>query len=183
MTTKICNICQIEFPIYGRSGKCRECRNRVLREQRLLRKDDVNKKNREQYIKHKARFRKTQRKYEQKRAALEHTDKIRHAKSLIFPAKTRAKRFNVPFDITYKDIPIPEYCPVLNIKLVKNTPRIKFNSATVDRINPKLGYIKGNVIVISCKANQIKNNGTPDDILKVGLFFKNLENKDISYES
>jgi hypothetical protein len=81
---------------------------------------------------------------------------------------------NVPFDITYKDIPIPEFCPVLGIKLVKNTPRVKFNSATIDRINPSLGYVKGNVIIISCKANQIKNNGTPDEILKVGFYFKNL---------
>lgn len=87
--------------------------------------------------------------------------------------RSRARRFKIPFSITYLDIPIPEFCPILNIKLFKNH-KISFNSATIDRIVPELGYIPGNVIVISCKANQIKNNGTPDEILKVGYFFKNL---------
>lgn len=176
MILKICNLCNKEPALSnfkGKSGKCRECRNFILRQQRLVVKDKINEKNREQYIKHKDRFRKTQKKYEQKKAILERTDKIRHAKYLIQAARARSRRLKLQFSITYLDIPIPECCPILGIKLYKNN-KISYNSATVDRIIPEKGYIKGNVMVISCKANQIKNNGTPDEILKVGVYFKNL---------
>lgn len=173
MTKRICNVCNIEFIIYSRSAKCRVCRNKILRQQRFAKRDEVNEKNKEQYYKHKERFRKTQKKYEQRKAILERTDKIRHAKYLIQAARARARKFKLSFSITYLDIPIPEFCPILNIRLFKNH-KTSFDSATVDRIIPELGYVPGNVIVISCKANQIKNNGTPEEILKVGYFFKDL---------
>lgn len=38
------------------------------------------------------------------------------------------------------------------------------NSPTIDRINPKLGYIKGNVWVISNKANRFKNDATLEEL-------------------
>lgn len=47
------------------------------------------------------------------------------------------------------------------------------NSPTVDRINNKLGYIKGNVKVISWRANRIKNNGNKEELEKVISYIEN----------
>jgi ribosomal protein L9 len=40
-------------------------------------------------------------------------------------------------------------------------------SASLDRLNPSLGYIEGNVVVISMKANAIKNAYGAQDIARV----------------
>ena len=47
-------------------------------------------------------------------------------------------------------------------------------SPSIDRINPSLGYIKGNVIIISMKANSIKNCYTSEDIRKVADWLENI---------
>ena len=41
------------------------------------------------------------------------------------------------------------------------------NSPSIDRLIPELGYIKGNVNVISLRANIIKNNATKDELIKI----------------
>jgi hypothetical protein len=72
-------------------------------------------------------------------------------------AKARAQKFDVPFDIIPTDIVIPEYCPVLGIKLFIHTgigPRK--NSPSLDRFIPALGYVKNNIAVISHRANTMK---------------------------
>ena len=83
-------------------------------------------------------------------------------------AKARARKAGVEFTITLDDIVIPDRCPWLGIPLAHGTGRgPKDNSPTLDRIIPELGYVKGNVIVISNRANRIKNNGTPEELALV----------------
>jgi hypothetical protein len=36
-------------------------------------------------------------------------------------------------------------------------------SPSLDKINPELGYVPGNVAIISYRANRIKNNGTAEE--------------------
>lgn len=89
--------------------------------------------------------------------------------------KYYAKKHDIPFDMTASDIPIPETCPVLDIPIFfreGNGPLD--NSPSIDRIRPELGYVKGNVIVISMKANRIKNDATVEELRKVHEWLKNI---------
>lgn len=74
------------------------------------------------------------------------------AKYLWRLAKRRAALQGVPFTITPEDVQIPSTCPVLGIPLVS----VLFGAGTqlagtpsVDRLDPTLGYVPGNVAVIS----------------------------------
>ena len=95
-------------------------------------------------------------------------------RALLMNTKNRAKTKNIPFNLTLEDIKIPEYCPVLGIKLSKGTGRPASNSPSIDKIIPSLGYTKGNIIIVSYRANMIKTDATYEEILNVGTFYKNL---------
>jgi len=86
---------------------------------------------------------------------------------LIKGAKYRAKKRNIPFDITAEDVIIPEICPVLGIPLKAGEKIVCNSSPTIDRIKPELGYVKGNIQVISYRANTLKSNATIEELLKV----------------
>lgn len=75
-------------------------------------------------------------------------------------AKRRARDANVPFDISFKDIQIPDVCPILQIKLSSED---RETTPSLDRIIPSLGYTKDNIQVISMRANRIKNDGTLEE--------------------
>lgn len=85
------------------------------------------------------------------------------------------KRKNLPFNLEASDIIIPDICPVLNIPIIFTDgfgPRD--NSPSIDRIRPKLGYVKGNIAVISFRANKIKTDATLEEIEKVANWLKNM---------
>jgi hypothetical protein len=44
---------------------------------------------------------------------------------------------------------------------------VKSNSPTVDRLVPELGYIEGNISVISHRANSIKRDASAEELEKV----------------
>jgi hypothetical protein len=90
-------------------------------------------------------------------------------------AKQRAKRAGLRFDLKISDIVIPEFCPVLGIRLVQNNKKSFADSPSLDRIFPERGYARGNVQVISHKANTIKNNSTIEDLEKVLNYSRNSE--------
>lgn len=80
-------------------------------------------------------------------------------------AKYRAKRDGLPFEITKEDIVIPEKCPYLGIQIVVGKGRASANSPSVDKIRPELGYVKGNIEVISNMANTMKQNASPKQLV------------------
>jgi ribosomal protein L40E len=92
-------------------------------------------------------------------------------------ARKRAKARNLPFDIDLSDIQIPEYCPALGIKLSLTNNKISCDSPTLDRINPDLGYTKGNVAVISKRANTVKSDATAEEIKKVWDWVRSKKDK------
>jgi len=75
----------------------------------------------------------------------------------------------LPFNLTIEDVAIPKYCPVLGIELRVNHDggQANDNSPSLDRVNPELGYVKGNVNIISKRANTIKSFGTIEEHKKV----------------
>ena len=77
---------------------------------------------------------------------------------MVARAKVRAKAQGIPFDIDVTDINIPDVCPVLGIKLKIHTGKSGAfkDSPSLDKIIPELGYVKGNVQVMSQLANQMR---------------------------
>lgn len=73
-------------------------------------------------------------------------------------AKARAKRNNIEFDITLEDVLVPTHCPITGIKLEAGHVGGKMKSYSLDRIDNAKGYIKGNVALISHRANSCKSD-------------------------
>lgn len=92
-------------------------------------------------------------------------------KYLIMCAKRRAKKKGIEFNLEPTDIQIPEYCPLLNIKIDDWSEDSGYRS-TLDRINNSLGYVKGNVMVVSSRANRLKNDAT---IAELELLIANMK--------
>ena len=73
------------------------------------------------------------------------------------------------FNLEYQDIVIPRRCPVLGIPL-KTGGRLRSeiaNSPSVDRVDNQRGYVKGNIRVISHRANSLKSDATLDELRRV----------------
>ena len=83
---------------------------------------------------------------------------------LLQRAALRAKKIGVPFNLKIEDIQIPTICPVLGIKLDQG-PRSTWS--TLDRLSPARGYVRGNVYVISFRANSIKSDATISELVAI----------------
>jgi len=96
------------------------------------------------------------------------SSKSNHVKLLLNASKSRAKRDNLAFDLTHAYLLsiAPDKCPVFNFELgwCQRNKIMKPHSPSLDRINPKLGYVIGNVQWISNKANTMKNDATPEQL-------------------
>jgi len=103
-----------------------------------------------------------------------------YKRDLLNHIRYRAKKKGIPFNIDISDIDIPEFCPVFGCKLKYNTRRGSPDSPSVDRIIPEKGYVKGNVVVVSTRANIIKNNATLAEIERVYKYYKGVIEDGIS---
>jgi hypothetical protein len=86
-------------------------------------------------------------------------------------SRRRAKEKNLPFnlDVKYLRSIYTENCPVFNIPMTWGNLGVGKNiySPSLDRIIPSLGYVKGNVVFISDKANRIKAEFEAKDLYAV----------------
>jgi hypothetical protein len=87
-------------------------------------------------------------------------------------AKERAKKLGVPFNLNkdYVYALTPDVCPVFGTPFVfrgSGVGGMSMSSATLDRLAPAKGYVRGNVAVVSMKANAIKSNASAEEIRKV----------------
>lgn len=97
--------------------------------------------------------------------------------SLWAGAKYRATQRGIIFTMTPEDLlPLPILCLVFGFALEYKSP-LRFNprSASIDRIVPDKGYTKDNVIIVSLRANVIKNTATPEEIQAVATFYAQLQ--------
>ena len=140
-----------------KGGSCKECKNLYQNKYRVENKEFIKERHKE--------FRKKNYTTEKRRASY-----IKNIETEILNhAKHRAKLKNMEFNLTKEDIIIPEYCPVLGIKL---NPLDKLATPSLDRIDNNKGYIKGNIKIISNKANRLKNNGTIEEFEKIINYMK-----------
>lgn len=94
---------------------------------------------------------------------------------LLNTCRARCKKNGVFFDLNKEDIVIPDKCPVLGIPLEFGTHGFHENSASIDRLDPEKGYIKGNVTVISFRANRIKCDATLEELKKLVTWLESKE--------
>ena len=179
METKICNRCNKEKNIdqyylkpYSKSGKCmghcKDCHNMAAKQRRIK---DGGKKNKK-YRMNKYKEQKEQEPW----VLLHHTAKRR--------ASLRNLEYNI--DAEYLKSIWTDTCPILGIKLEspvgeqglgrgKSKAGAKQTSHTIDRIDSTKGYIKGNVCIVSFRANIMKSHGTLDEHRKIVAFMEHQE--------
>ncbi len=152
MTSKFCKTCLLDKPLTdyaldnnAKDGHRIHCKSCINDRKKLLRKSDPEK------------FRQYTRKYL--------NDKPE--RKLLNSAQQRAKVKNLEFNITIDDVLIPDCCPILGVKLITNS---NINggenySASIDRIDPIKGYVRGNIMIMSRLANMMKSTATDDQLL------------------
>lgn len=91
---------------------------------------------------------------------------------LWYVARTRARKYGTEFSIDKEDIIIEEKCPILGLTLTKGDGYLP-NAMSLDRVDNNKGYIKGNVRVISRKANLLKSSLTIDILDNIIKYIKN----------
>ncbi len=92
---------------------------------------------------------------------------------MLAAAKKRAADRGIEFNLEKSDIFIPELCPVLGIPLTAGIGGGPVNSSpSIDRIDNRLGYVKGNIRVISWRANRLKSDASLDELEKIVSYLK-----------
>jgi hypothetical protein len=90
-------------------------------------------------------------------------------------ARDRSRESGMQFNIWPKDIELPDVCPFFDVPIEYTRPRLATPDGqgkdvpdfwpSLDRIDSSLGYVRGNIWVISQLANRMKSNATPELIL------------------
>lgn len=124
---------------------CRNCSNELQRLNSPKYRENKNKRTRARY--------------------LENLEKM-----MLKRTKYKCEIEDIPFNLELSDIIIPEYCPILEVKMIPYT----YTAASIDRIVPELGYTKGNIWIISRKANVMKNDA---NLKELEIFCKNIKEK------
>lgn len=133
--------------IHGRRSWCKECVRQGLQENR-----DANRERCKAY-------------YQNYYREVVRANKSANIQNYLYKsARARAKQRNIEFTIELEDVIVPDRCPILGIEMSFHINKKEDNSYSLDRIDPNQGYIKGNVWVISLRANRIKNDATVSEL-------------------
>ena len=179
---KICVICEVpkDESEYNRNAKskdgvssyCRDCANQLSRDWKKAHRPETAAYKRNRRVvspeKEREREKKWRDTHQEERAEYRANFREKHPeRSMLYDAKKRAKRKGLPFALVPEDIVIPKVCPVLGIELVFGTGKLHDASPTIDRIIPEKGYVKGNIAVMSHKANRIKCHSTLSELKRL----------------
>lgn len=154
------------------AAQCRKYRNGPTRDAVLAKQRENHQRNRdENNAKRNARYYETREEQRPVRA-----EKLRQARKdnppnlLFHSAKWRAKKKGLPFDLTlgYLRAEWTGRCAVTDLPFVTGeTSGPKFFSPSLDRIDPKLGYVIGNVRFVLWAVNALKHDATDADMYAV----------------
>ncbi len=100
----------------------------------------------------------------------------RTAEGMLRRARDRAQKKGIPFDLTLEDIVIPARCPILGMPLLAGGQGERgshhLSSPSLDRIDNTQGYVRGNVVVISSRANTLKRDATLEEVQKLAAWME-----------
>lgn len=144
----------------GRRSQCISCCKQYSQKYPALRK-----KSRDERRKTDPEYRKHEEELQRQR------DKKNPAKYLYRMAKYRASQKGLEFTISESDIVVPNQCPLLEVPFDEVRSASSY-APSLDRIRSDQGYVPGNVWVISKRANMLKLDATPDELLTLS---KNLQ--------
>jgi hypothetical protein len=95
------------------------------------------------------------------------------AEAMIKRARKRARKKNFECTVQLSDLePLPTHCPVFGLELSRGNGHQDPSAYSLDRIDNRLGYIPGNVVVISYLANRLKNDGTAAQHARIALWMR-----------
>jgi hypothetical protein len=83
---------------------------------------------------------------------------------LLITARRVAKVKGWAFNITLSDVIVPTHCPVFGVALDPGAKSRADNLPSLDRLDSTKGYVRGNVWVISWRANRLKSDATLDEL-------------------
>jgi len=99
--------------------------------------------------------------------------------SKLYSSKRRAEKEGLPFDLKIEDLEVPEKCPILGLELKVGSDSSLEVSPSLDRIVPELGYVKGNIRVISGRANRLKSDASIEELEAILKYMKEHERDSI----
>lgn len=123
-------------------------------------------------MKNKERWREYNKRYHAKKAAEDPRDY--RTRKIFYMARARAASLGLSFDIDLaylNEIPA-EICPVFKVPLEWGTGGP--HTASLDKIYPDKGYVKGNVQWICLRANILKRDSTKEENAKLYEWFQTI---------
>lgn len=90
----------------------------------------------------------------------------------------KCQRDGIKFDFTVDDLaPFPLECPVLGLEIdyFKKGHGGSNYSPSIDRMTPEDGYVKGNVRIISQKANRLKQDSSIEEQIRLLAYATGVE--------
>ena len=95
---------------------------------------------------------------------------------MLSAACRNAKLRGIEFDLKESDLEWPTHCPVLGIKLYyPGRSRADPAGAALDQINNELGYLPGNVVIVSYWVNTRKGDATPAQLRAIADFYSRFD--------
>jgi hypothetical protein len=162
--TRVCAKCGACLPVASfkpRAGQqslrktCRDCDNAAARERYAAR------------ISHYRQYHR-----DKKRGLYSRAREFDPIRWMLAQCKNRARATGLDFDLTRDDLFLPEFCPVLGLRLTQPGEGQQEASPSIDRLDPRKGYVRGNVAVISMRANRLKNDATANELARITAWMR-----------